>query len=104
MREKLRETWHERGVREYSAGIERCFRSLCHCDRSHLANYSQLWRQEGPARSCDCTAFWGNYCLEDCDRIAAGGAVMVAVDQTSFGILETQIAGPIDEELHRLGQ
>jgi hypothetical protein len=39
--------WHERGVREYSADVERRFRSPCWCDQSHLASYSQLGGEGG---------------------------------------------------------
>ena len=41
VREFLREKRHERRVRRYSAGIERCFRSRCKGDRSHLASWDQ---------------------------------------------------------------
>ena len=40
---------------------------------------------------------------EDRDGVVAGRAVVVAVDEPAFGVLQTRRAGSIDEELHQLG-
>src|SRR5208337_4534856 len=51
MREKLRETQHERGVRGCSAGIGRCSRSWCSSERRSVASWSHRGDRDGMRRA-----------------------------------------------------
>src|SRR5208337_2595020 len=51
MREKLRETQHERGVRGCSAGIGRCSRSWCSSERRSVASWGHRGDRDGMRRA-----------------------------------------------------